>query len=128
MVPPPGPDPAAEEEGMSVPLLAWIGFGVGGAGLLLGAITGGIAAGKASSIKEDCVDDACPPERRDDIDSATTLAHVATAGFVVAGVGATVGVVALLVGSSSASAEATAALPFDVRLGPGTLGLQGRLP
>ena len=43
-----------------------------------------------------CRNGVCPPSRHDDLDTTKRLATISTIGFVVAGVGAAVGVVGLL--------------------------------
>ncbi len=75
----------------------YVGFGVGGAGLLSWAITGGISLSQSNALKDECgADGVCPPEREGDLDTATSLAHVATASFALGLVGTGVGVTALL--------------------------------
>ena len=73
----------------------YVGFGVAGAGVLVGSVSGGVALSKASAAKEDCVDDRCPPSTHDDIDSGRTWGTVSTVSFIVAAVGAGVGGYAL---------------------------------
>ena len=76
--------------------LVYVGFGVAGAGLIAGGITGLIAMSRASSVREQCVDGKCPPSTHDDYDSGKTVGNISTALFVVAGVGAVIGVIGLL--------------------------------
>lgn len=85
--------------------LAFVALGVGGAGLLVGGITGFLALGKKSDL-EGCVSERCPSSQKDTLDSARSMATVSTVGFAVGFVGVGVGVVLLLTGSSnSASLE-----------------------
>jgi hypothetical protein len=95
--PPPAP---TDTGGKNHNTLAYVALGVGGAGLLVGGITGFLALGKKSDLKG-CVDDACPSSQRDTLDSARTMATVSTVGFSVGFVGVGVGVVLLLTGSSN---------------------------
>lgn len=122
--PPPPPDEPEEASGGISPLV-WIGFGVGGAGLILGGITGGIAAGKASDLKDSCPDNQClRSETEDDYDSTYTMAHVSTAGFIIGGVGVAVGVVGLLLPSGEAEAS-TGSITLRPIVGPGVAGVAG---
>jgi hypothetical protein len=85
--------------------LAYVSLGVGGAGLLVGGITGFLALGKKSDL-EGCVDTKCPSSQRDTLDGAKSMATVSTVGFAVGFVGVGVGVVLLLTGNSHGSARA----------------------
>lgn len=114
----PAPLPPPEEGGVSP--LVWVGFGVGGAGLVTFAVAGGIALSRKSALDDACGGgDLCPSSQRDAHDDALVAAHVATVGAVVAGAGAALGVVGLLL-SGGGEAEVSAVL------GPTTLGLRGR--
>jgi len=101
--------------------LAYVGFSVAGVGLLVGAITGGISLSQQSTLKDECPDDVCAPEKDDELSTAMTLGHVSTASFVVASVGAALGVIGLFVGGSG-STETASIRPY---LGPGCAGLKG---
>jgi hypothetical protein len=103
--------------------LVYIGFGVAGAGVLVGSITGVMALSKKSSVDDECVDDRCPPSTHDDIDSGRTLGNVSTIAFVVAGVGAGVGIYGLLSGGAEPEAEKAGVSPF---VGLGSAGVHGR--
>jgi hypothetical protein len=83
--------------------LAYVALGVGGAGLVVGGITGFLALGKKSDLKG-CVDTRCPSSQEDTLDSAKTMATVSTVGFAVGFVGVGVGVVLLLTGGGSNNA------------------------
>jgi hypothetical protein len=72
------------------------GFGLAGAGILAGSITGLLSIGKTWTAKDSCVDNRCPPSTFEEIDSARSLATISNVAFVVAGVGAGVGIVGLL--------------------------------
>jgi hypothetical protein len=84
-------------------------FAVGGAGLVLGGVTGAMALSKHSKLSTDCPSGSCGPDHKSDLDSYHTLGKLSTIGFIVGGVGAATGVVLLLVkprGSSDATAAA----------------------
>lgn len=75
-----------------------IAFSVGGAGLLMGAIAGGVTAAQTDDLKRVCGDAlACSPSERDSLNNTTVAAHVSTAGFVLAAAGVAAGVTLLLV-------------------------------
>ncbi len=86
--------------------LAYVALGVGGAGMVVGGVTGFLALGKKGDLKG-CVETRCPSNQADTLDSAKTMATVSTVGFAVGFVGVGVGVVLLLTGGSSSSAKLT---------------------
>ncbi len=93
--PPPneGPSVLVEETRMS-PLVP-VGFVVAGVGLGVGVITGVLALGKKGDLV--CLGGECKTSADvTNLTNARTLADVSTAGFVVGGIGAAVGVVGLL--------------------------------
>ncbi|MBW2455726.1 MAG: hypothetical protein JRI68_14510 [Deltaproteobacteria bacterium] len=124
--PPPGPEPAPttpdEADSGGISPLVWVGFGVAGVGLIVGGITGGLAMSKGSELDDQCAGEGCT---QDDIDGGMVVAHVSTASFVIAGAGAAVGLVGLLIGGSSEPEEA-AGLELEPIVGPGSFGLRGR--
>lgn len=73
--------------------LALVAFGVGGAGLVVGAVTGVIAMGKHSDLEKDCPGGTCPNDRQSDVDSYKSMGLISTIGFVVGGVGAAAGAI-----------------------------------
>lgn len=100
---------------------AAIAFGVGGAGLVLGAIGGGVATAKFGEIKEMCGESlVCPESARGTYDAANAASYVSTAGFIAAGVGAAVGVTLLLL-----PARKQASARIGVSLGPGFFNVKG---
>ena len=101
-----------------------IAFGVGGAGLIAGAITGGMTLAKAGEIRDLCGGDLRCPEGTQSkvgLEGAKGIGYVSTVAFVVAGVGAGVGVVLLLLPASKKTEPPRAA----ITVGPGTLGVKG---
>lgn len=85
--------------------LAYVSLGVGGAGFLVGGITGFLALGKKSDLKG-CVDTKCPSSQADTLDGARSMATVSTVGFAVGFVGVGVGVVLLLTGNNNSASLA----------------------
>jgi hypothetical protein len=79
-------------------VLTFVAIGVAGAGLGVGAVTGIMAVSKQSTLQGECANKNCGPSSYTDLDSARTLATVSDVGFAVAGVGAAVAVVSLVIG------------------------------
>jgi hypothetical protein len=110
----PRPDPAASADAATPPAagarrgtspLVWIGFGTAALGVGVGAVTGALALGKASSAKDACPNHLCPTQSKlDDVSAGRTLGTVSTIAFVVGGVGAAVGIYGLVVGVGPGSA------------------------
>lgn len=99
-----------------------IAFGVGGAGLVAGAITGGLSFGVAGDVKAKCGEGlVCPPDMRDQVEQGKTFGYVSTVGFALAGAGAAVGVVLLLLPSGKKAEPAK----VGVAVGPTFLGVKG---
>jgi len=84
--------------------LAYVALGVGGAGLVVGGVTGFLALGKKGDLKG-CEGTKCPSSQQDTLDSAKSMATVSTVGFTVGFVGVGLGVVLLLTGNSNGSAR-----------------------
>lgn len=98
----PAPPTPPAESGGGVHPLVWVGVSVTGAGLLAGAIGGGVSYASASSAKDLCGEDNfCPADAQSDIDTSKTTAWVSNIGFGVAGAGAVLLVVGLLLPSDS---------------------------
>jgi F0F1-type ATP synthase membrane subunit c/vacuolar-type H+-ATPase subunit K len=112
-----------------LPVLSWIGFSVGLAGLIVGIPTGIVAVKAKDTLEVDCkpTSPICPPEKQGDLDSAKTIAHVSTAGFVFAGVGIAVGVTGILIRGSLPDVLAGVDTPLTVRpyVGAGAVGVTG---
>jgi hypothetical protein len=133
-----GPEPGADtgKGGSSNKTYALVAFGVGGAGLLLGSITGLMAMGKASDLKDKCPDNKCPsPDLQSDIDSYKAIGAVSTVGFIVAGVGGVTGLVLLLTAPKDAGSAArssgyatvrTKGVTLEPYFGGASAGVTGR--
>jgi hypothetical protein len=107
---PVGPVGAPEKpvEGGASPLRT-IGFVVGGvgvAGLALGAVTGILAMGSASTVRSHCntTTYACDPQGLDAARTGDVLAPLSTVGFIAGGVLVTTGLVLVLVGGKKKEA------------------------
>lgn len=120
--PPPAPPPPPPTTGARVSPLVYAGFVTAGVGLLVGGIAGGLELSKANDIKSQCDGNRCPRSVEDELDGARTLATVSTIGFIVAGVGAGVGVIGLFTSGSSPASDRPA---VGLSVGAGTLSLRG---
>jgi len=92
------------------PLPMYVAFGVGGAGLVVGGVTGALALSKRGSLSSACNSNGqCPSSERDTLSSYHTLGTISGVGFGVglAGIGA--GAALLFLNKSSQPAEAKAA-------------------
>ena len=100
--------------------LSFAGFGLAAAGAIAGAVTGILSLDKVSEAETLCGGRlACSPETRDIVDEAEVLAHVSTASFAVAGLGAVIGVTFLALELSDDEEVA-------LDLGPAGAALRGR--
>jgi hypothetical protein len=109
----PGPKPR------TVP--AVIAFSAGGAGLLMGVIGGALAGVNNADLAKKCKPTgACPSSARGELNDTTILTTTSTTGFVLAGVGAAVGVTLLLV-----PVKATTSALATVQIGPTFVGVRG---
>jgi hypothetical protein len=93
--------PAKDKSGASgQKTVGWVGVGVGGAGLVVGAVSGILASSKRSSILDSntCSADArhCAPSQSSDVNSYNSLRTVSSVGFIAGGVLAVAGVTLLL--------------------------------
>jgi len=111
------PPPEPESSGSGLKIAGIVTLGVGGAGLILGAITGGLALGDHSDIANGCPDPKnCPASMQGKIDSYHTMGTLSTIGFVAGGVLAVAGIVMWVLAPSAKKTEKAAAwiTPFGV--------------
>jgi len=126
------PEPVAPAPKTEKPsrLPAFIAFGVGGAGLVVGAVTGVLALQAHSDLEAECPGGTCTPapedehQVRSDLSRYHTYGTISGIGFVVAIAGAATGTVLYITGSPSTPAPQRAAL-WPV-LGPSRVGVAGR--
>jgi len=85
------------------PLLA---FGVAGAALGVGIVTGAMSLSKVGTLDDRCRDRVCLQSDRDTADSARTLGTVSTVAFVGAGLGIAAGITLVLLGPRFRSSAA----------------------
>jgi len=108
----------------SLNVLVPIGFATAGAGVIVGSVTGGLAIAKYNAVTPQCVDSKCPPATFADIDAGRRLGTTSTIAFVIAGVGAGVGVVGLLL-PRKVNAPAPASALISPWIGAGSAGIRG---
>jgi len=128
--PPSGPD--EPDQGGDNYALAVFGFTMAGVGAIVGGITGGLAFGAAGDAKDQCTDGACPAGAQSDIDSGTTLAHISTVSFAVAGLGLGLGIIGLAIApaaetptSRGGAPSPSARVTFQPLWDGGAIGLDG---
>jgi hypothetical protein len=88
-----------------------VAMSVGAAGLIAGAITGGIAVGQESELEDTCIDGRCDAEQYGTLDSYRAMSTVSTVCFIAGGVLAAGGLTLVIV-SLTGDDEQTAALSF----------------
>lgn len=98
---------------------ALVAFGVGGAALVAGIVTGALALRDGKELEDKCNAVGCEASELDDY----TLAHVSTATFVLAGVGAALGLTFLFVLEDD---EDDAPTDVAVTMGPAAASLTVR--
>jgi hypothetical protein len=101
--------------------VTWGAIVVGGLGLVVGSVTGLMTLSKASSVKSECgnASKTCTsPGAISDLNSGNSLATVSTVSFAVAGAGAAVAVVSLIVGHRPPEAAPASAPPADPDAAP----------
>ena len=101
---------------------AIISFGVGGAGLGVGVVTGLMATSRHSRAQDGCAENRCVAgsPAADDVDAFRSLRTVSTVGYVVAAVGVAAGTTLLL--TAPKEQKSSWVSPY---LGPGAAGVTG---
>jgi hypothetical protein len=116
---------AQPQTDVSKPLM-YGGFGLAGAGLVLGTVAGIVTLSKRGDLNAICQGTRCPPATQANVlaiqSSAKSWATVSTVSFIAAGVGAGVGVVGLLLRPKHAEGAPGVALG----IGFGSATLTGR--
>jgi hypothetical protein len=102
-------------------------FAVGGAGLVVGGVTGGLFLSRLNALKARCHGNLCAASDQGEAQSIGALGNVSTAAFVVGGVGVAVGVIVLAVqragkGSQHAPEKPAAGVALGFQPGGATLG------
>jgi hypothetical protein len=108
-----------------------VGYGVGGAGLIMGIAAGAVFLDELGGLRERCEalsgdENRCAPEEAGEGDDIEVLGNVSTAGFVIAGVGAAVGTVFLVLWMTDGGDESETNGDAALGLTPGGVELRGR--
>lgn len=125
----PAPVKAEAKSSGSQRTLGYISLAVGGAGLVVGGAMGLAARSTRSELETSCPNDVCSERNRDLYDKGKTQADIATAGFIVGGVGLSLGAVLLLTASDDGEKPAevdSAKLKLTPVVGPAQVGVLGR--
>ncbi|MGZ3449134.1 MAG: hypothetical protein ACXVEF_06020 [Polyangiales bacterium] len=121
-VPTPQPVPPRDlPPASSTSSLVYAGVAIAGTGLLVGAVTGGLALGAASDLKKGCEGTTCPRSSQSKYDAAHTLATVSTVSFLFALGGGALTVVGLVQGGPSEPRHAR----VTPTVGLGFVGISG---
>ncbi len=106
--------------------IGFVGMGVGVVGLAVGAVTGGLAIGKHSTLTTECPNGTCTSDAAtSDLSSYHSLALVSTIGFIAGGVLAAGGLVIFLTAPHGQSAGPAMGVRITPFVGPGSLGAVG---
>lgn len=90
------PVPQPSQSGEPALVMAYVGFGLGAAGLIAGATTGILSLKKASDAKKYCEGTSCYPQAKPDADESKKLATASNISFGVGLAGVGLGIAALL--------------------------------
>jgi hypothetical protein len=99
--------------------LTYVAFGVGGAGIAVGAVTGILALGKRSNLKDQCSGSSCPASSSKDVDSYHLYGTISGIGWGLGLAGAVTGVVLLLTSEDDKSSS------MSLSVSPTQVGLSG---
>jgi hypothetical protein len=140
---PTAPPPGAAQAGGVIPAPAsgstapnrtpaFVAFGIGGVGFVVGSVLGIMALGTKSSLDNACPDKKmCPSSSQSDIDALSTRATISSVGFGVGIIGVAVGAVLLVTARGGETRPTAAAALISPRpkaslwLGVGAAGVGG---
>ncbi len=105
--------------------VVYVGIGLAGAGVIAGTATGLLSLSKQSSVNDACGGSLrCPHSVHDDLQTGRSLADASTVSFAVAGVGAVVGVLGIVL-SGQKETTIPKASSFTPWLAPNGAGIRG---
>jgi hypothetical protein len=114
------PSPPVARGGMNP--LVYVGFGLAGAGLAVGGVTGALAISKASTVSHACPNLMCTTTGESDVQTGRTLGNISTAAFIAAGVGAVAGVIGLVLSHRTEEGTSESIAPWIGPRGAGVVG------
>ncbi len=124
-LPPPVVAPVPETDGGGIPMPSRVGFGIGAALALVGAITGTVAMVRGAELRDECEGSVCYRFQKDDYIATRAVAHASTVSLALAGASLATGVVGLFFAPATA-AQPHAAAPAAALLVPTTAGIAWR--
>lgn len=128
--PGPGPQPDGPDEGapgQTQRLIGWTALGVGAAGMVVGGVLGGVAAGQGGDLEPQCPDRVCAPVLQGDVDTYNTLRMASGVGLIGGAILAAAGGVLLWTAPSSAPAapQGSGGVRVTPRVGWLAVGVEG---
>jgi hypothetical protein len=121
----PPPPPPRRKSGTELELLPIsLSFaGVGVAGMVMFGVGGGLSMSTYSEVEENCPNGpSCTDEL---IDRGETEQLIANIGVIIGGVGLAAGTTVFIIDVANGGSSSDAALPLNVAIGPGYVGLKG---
>ncbi len=127
---PGAPVPAPRQDAAPAPgslrkTLGFASLAVGGAGLVMGAATGGYVLSQHGTLKSECTGGKCPPQDVSKLNTYDAMGAASTAGFIGGGVLAALGVVLVVTAPKAAPAGATVGFTVRPLSGGGAFGAEG---
>ena len=124
------PADAGTDDGSTQRTVGFVVGGVGVAGIVVGAITGGLTLSKKSTIEDNCVELECNRDGKEAADEASTTGLVSTIGFAVGAAGLAAGVILVLTAPSPTAAAGSPGARFAAVITPtadgGRFALRGQ--
>lgn len=114
------PETPESDRGSTMRTAGWITVGVGTAGVVFGAIMGGIAASEDARLDGVCKDKLCPTSETDAVDTYQSQRTLSIVGLWIGGAAVAAGLALVLVAPRPARAS------VSMTIGPGTFGFMGR--
>jgi hypothetical protein len=115
--------PSAGAPGSAMRAAGFVGLGLGAAGIVVGAVTGGLALAKKGDLEKQCPTHVgCPVSQTGDIAGYDALRAVSSAGFYGGAALAAVGAALLIAAPSPKAVGSARVTPF---VGLGSAGVQG---
>jgi tetratricopeptide (TPR) repeat protein len=109
--PEPVPEPEDEEPGSALRTAGWVSLSLGAAAVIAGAVTGSMVLELNKELDQDCPDNMCPPEKRDDRDRLNALAPTTDVLLGVGAAAAAAGIIMLIVSADGDEEEDVALVP-----------------